>query len=503
MIHVDGRTDVEKLRELLATGGECSELDFKETLDLSKKADELDFVKDAVSMCNRCPGGYIIIGATNEGAPSNLCDGTDWQQFDGARLTDKVRGYIDAPITIISALHEIDGHTYCLICMMSLDDGLPVPFTKLGQYFDDRGKPHVIFRPGDITRRDGAQNRPIEYLQWGDILAQHDAAIREDEAKRINALIDKITIALGEKGKTPPLVYGMDDSALAKALAACFEQGEEAKLRRFVNQLALEIGHTGDAVSNLAAVATTAISYGLDAIALRAIDALYDHYLSMNHYSHGADDTLLAIVVAAYEVGASMVLANRWDMISPFVNRQSPANGNYVFASWIRECQVIAVNAGKFKGNTSTMMISVALDDIRHNKAIIPEFSFDDEPSEAQSGTLTEKEESVLNLLCCFDFLYCLCVYVAGKGEAGAYPACVGYEQKRINSVIVKMFGKDDRARRELLPGYNDAEIASGFGELYRVISHEAMGSSRYVWGFDQTGVIGPFLEANSTTTQQ
>lgn len=53
MIIVDGRTDIEKLRELLATGTECSELDFKETLDLGKKSDELDFVKDAVSMFNR------------------------------------------------------------------------------------------------------------------------------------------------------------------------------------------------------------------------------------------------------------------------------------------------------------------------------------------------------------------------------------------------------------------------------------------------------------------
>lgn len=64
MIVVDGRTDREKLFELLKSGGECSELDFKETLDFSKKIDELDFVKDAVSMCNRYPGGYIVIGWT-------------------------------------------------------------------------------------------------------------------------------------------------------------------------------------------------------------------------------------------------------------------------------------------------------------------------------------------------------------------------------------------------------------------------------------------------------
>ncbi len=498
MIVVDGRTDIEKLKELLATGAECSELDFKETLDFGNKKDELNFVKDAIAMFNRHPGGYIIIGATNEGEPSDLCEDIDWQQFDGARLTDKVRSYVDAPLTPISAIHEIGAHKYCLICFMSLPDGLPTPFSKLGQWFDERGKPHVVFRPGDIVRRDGAQNRPVEYVQWAEILTQHDALVREDESKRINTLIDKIAIALGEKGKTPPLVYGMDDAALATALAACFEQEEIAKLARFVNQLALEMAHSDGAIENITAVATGAISYGLDDITWRAIDALYDFYLTMNHFGANAEDRLLAIAVATYEIGASMVLANRWDMISPFVNRQSPYNPNYVYASWIRECQVMAVNAGKFRNDTSTMMISVALDHIKRHPSIIPEYDFTMSDEEERAGTLTEKDESVLNLLCSFDFLYCLCVFVAGEGRAGAYPACIGYEQKRISHVVIKMLGKDDSARRALLPGYSDKRIAEGLRELYRLISNEALSNSRFVWGFDPTGLIGPFLKANA-----
>lgn len=93
MIVVDGRTDREKLFELLKSGGECSELDFKETLDFSKKIDELDFVKDAVSMCNRYPGGYIVIGVDDDGNPSTRAEDTNWTQFDGAVLTDKIRKY--------------------------------------------------------------------------------------------------------------------------------------------------------------------------------------------------------------------------------------------------------------------------------------------------------------------------------------------------------------------------------------------------------------------------
>ena len=498
MVIVDGRTDIEKLKELLATGTECNELDFKETLDLTKKKDELNFVKDAVSMFNRYPGGYIVVGATNEGEPSKLCNDFGWKQFDGARLTDKIRSYIDAPLTAVSALHEIDGHKYCIVCLLSPSNGLPTPFNKLGQYTTKEGKTKVVFKQGDIIWRNGAQNRPIEYLQWTEILAQHDAFVRENESKRINSLIDKITVALGEKGRTPPLVYGMDDEALATALITCFEQEDSVKLIHFVNQLSLEMTFSNVAVDNLNAVAIGAILYGLDDIVWNAIDVLYNYYLTIDHFETGAEEKLLSIAVATYEIGAAMIFANRWDMVSPFVNRQSPNNPNYIYASWIRECQVLTVRAGLFRNDTSTMLISAALDHIKQHSCITSVFGFTVTNNEGNDGRLAQEEELILNLLCSFDFLYCLCVFVVGKGQGEAYPSCVGYEQKRINHIIVKLFGEDSKARRALLPDYSDAEIARGLHELYRLISAEAMHSSRFVWGFDSTGFIEPFLKANS-----
>lgn len=56
MIVVDGRTDREKLVELLQLP-EQTHLEFKSELDVTTKQDELNFVKDAVSMSNRPPGG--------------------------------------------------------------------------------------------------------------------------------------------------------------------------------------------------------------------------------------------------------------------------------------------------------------------------------------------------------------------------------------------------------------------------------------------------------------
>lgn len=67
MIVPDGRTDLEKLKELLGNP-EQTHLDLKASVDLMTAADKLKFVKDAVTMASRPEGGYILIGVNDAGA---------------------------------------------------------------------------------------------------------------------------------------------------------------------------------------------------------------------------------------------------------------------------------------------------------------------------------------------------------------------------------------------------------------------------------------------------
>lgn len=489
MIVVDGRTDREKLFELLKSGGECSELDFKETLDFSKKIDELDFVKDAVSMCNRYPGGYIVIGVDDDGNPSARSEDTNWVQFDGAVLTDKIRKYVQAPLTAISQLHEVDGHTYCLVCLLSLEDGLLVPFSKLGQTVDGKGRQIVVFREGEIVRRDGAQNRPIEYSQWAEILKQHDACVRKDESKRMDTLVDNIIAVLGEKGKTPPLVYGMDEEALVHSLEACFEQKENEKLSRFIFQVAAEFQDDADAINSLAGIGAYALSYCNDSIFEKAAGALYDCYAAIDDSKADSASKSLAVAVACYELGAQLVRMKRWDLIAPFVNRQSPSPSHFIYASWIRDCQVRAVNAGLFNEAGSGMMITVALDNATNHPIVAPNCGLN-------MASDASAHERYLDLLCSFDFLYCLCVFVAGVGTGLAYPACCFYSEKRISNVASQILGGDPKARRELLPDDDDDKIAMCLRELYRLASNESLQKdSKFYWGFDPSRVLRKFLQ--------
>ena len=493
MIVVDRRTDKEKLFELLEAGGECDELDFKETLDFSKKIDELDFVKDAVAMFNRYPGGYIIVGADDNGKPSSISGSTDWAKFDGAVLTDKIRKYVKVPLTAISQLHEVEGHTYCLICLCSPEDGLPVPFAKLGQALDGKGRQKTIFREGEFSRRDGAQNRPIEHAQWGEILRQHDAIVRRDEGGRIDALVDKIISVLGEKGKTPPLVYGMEEEALSAALASCFEQQETEKLTRFIGQCGARFQEDADAANVLTGVGSYAIAYSNDDMFEKTVDALYECYASIDQRKPDYATKHLAIVVGAYELGALLVRNKRWDLIAEFVNRQSPVSRGYIYASWLRDCQVESINAGLFNGNSSGMMISVAFDNASKHQIVAPDCGL---------GTVVDADaaDAYLTLLCSFDFLYCLCVYVAGVGSGLAYPACCAFEGRRVAGIASQIFGNNAKIRRKLLPEDDDTSIARGLRALVAVTKDEAMkNGGKFFWGFDPARVVGAFLDEHPT----
>lgn len=153
MIVPDGRTDAEKLRQLLAATEE-THLDFKATVDFTKTKDCVEFVKDAVTMANRPPGGYIVIGVDNSGNPC-IPAGTlpNRSQFDGANLNQQARKFIEGQIHIVSQPHEINGHDFVLVWIPHHRNGLPVPMKATGQYRDDNGRDQVVFREGDVLVR--------------------------------------------------------------------------------------------------------------------------------------------------------------------------------------------------------------------------------------------------------------------------------------------------------------------------------------------------------------
>lgn len=490
MIIVDGRTNEEKLLELLAHGCECTELDFKETLDLSKKKDELDLVKDIVAMHNHYPGGYLIIGAKNDGQPSDRSQGTDWDQFDGSKLTDKVRKYVEAPIEVTSQIHILNGSTYCLICVMTLPDGLPIPFEKEGQY--DNGQP-LVFRRGDIVIRDGASNGIIRYSQWGKVLKKYEQNIRDNEREHIDVLINRISDALTVQGQTPPLFVGMEDDALCESLSRCCEASDFRKLNAFVSKLDGLLNTEDNSLSTLTAVGVFAVMYDEKSLCERVIETLYEHYLAIDTVGKTAAEMKLELAAMAYAIGAMMVRMRKWDWILSLVNRPSNQRGSYAYASWLRDCQVQASRNELFRQEESGLIIS------RTNQIIETKNSLKPDIAPEANNTIASESVSnrILDSLCQFDMLLCICINAVGEGHGGAYPSCAFFKETRLGAAIRALLGNSNINRKKLLPNCSDEQFAAAFQTFWNEGTRQARQYGNWYWGMDETGQVSRFLESH------
>ena len=281
-VTVDGRTDMEKLIELLGEP-EQEHLDFKEDVDLSKSEDKVKFVKDVVAMSNCPPGGYLLIGVSDSGEPVKPIRTLDREQFDGARLNDLIRSQTEGQIQIISQLHEIEGDAVVLIYAHHERSGLPVPMNKLGQYKNDKGKDVVCYRPGEVWLREGAQNVLLRWSHWDMLLRGRDQRIREEARADINSLIAELSKALrGGPGKISiPLTVDMADEAFVESMITNLEIGSDLRIGQFLASAIATDGNTDafcQSLDKLTIFAVQALALGVSDITKRAVDTLIKIY---------------------------------------------------------------------------------------------------------------------------------------------------------------------------------------------------------------------------------
>lgn len=475
-VTVDGRTDMEKLIELLGEP-EQEHLDFKEDVDLSKSEDKVKFVKDVVAMSNCPPGGYLLIGVSDSGEPVAPIGTFDRKRFDGARLNDLIRNYTERQIQIISQLHEVEEKEVVLIYAHHEGSGLPVPMNKLGQYKNDKGKDIVCYRPGEVWLREGPQNVLLRWSHWDMLLRGRDQRIREEARADINSLIAELSKLLrGGSGKISiPLTVDMADEAFVEAMIANLETGSDLRIKQFLTSVMATDVNTDafcQALDKLTIIVVQALALGLPDVAKQAVDALFTTYKQL---SHGDVTQKLEVVVRAYVIGAAAVRCKVWGAIRDLVLRPYSDHvddiDQYVYSSWIREGQVEATRAELFPDDSrgSLMIPSARLLAIEH-AAMRPDLPSVD--TSADDGY--DSSDRLLDSLCQFDILYCLVVAVEGIHHGEAYPASSAFRQERANPAL-SLVVSNAEVRRELLPESDDARVAQAMHKVLELAKRQSM----------------------------
>jgi hypothetical protein len=480
MIVLDGRNDREKLAELLAAG-EQTHLDYKAVLDMSRKRDKLNLVKDVVAMSNRPGGGYILVGVDDSGTPCLPSGTLNRTRFDGASIGQLVRSYVEGQIEVHPQIHDLEGNREVVVVLVEGHrDGLPVPMAKIGQYRDTNDDDVVVFREGEVLIREGSANVPLRHSHWADLLRERDRMIRDQAQQDIQDLVAQVVGQMRSRSDpaVAPLAAEMDEATFVDAVISNLEAGSDIRLKQFVAQarsVATSSQSTPDQVTDIldrvTILGAQAIFFERDDEVRAAVETLHAAYTQVAAGSGDTAPRLVEIITRAYILGSLAVRRRRWSLVGCIVHKpvETPPGGGYVYASWLRHGQVQGSRAKLFPPDKSGLLVSAARAIVANHPGMRPDVLDDAVPPMEQ----LDDSDELLNSLCQFDLAYCLTVTAEGRGETRAYPACAAFHQIRANPTYVTV-ATDNGARKELFTESDDAQIAAAIVEVHEAASTES-----------------------------
>ncbi|GEM_PF-1773162 len=524
MIVVDGRTDDEKLRELLGAGAEETALDFKSTLNLASgtSKDSLEFVKDAVSMGNLPTGGYICVGVDDRGRPAHDQAEVVADQFDSAKLRERVLKYVEAPVNIFSQAHQVDGRTVILIFIAPNNDGLPVPLSAIGQYDRGGGRMEIVFSPGEVLLREGTSNVRLRYAHWNSLLARYREMVRAEASSDSNALIRRVLEGIGDSGTgraSVPLDPGMDDATMSDALVALFDSGSTVRVQQFLNDAGMRAAAGGPddraerakALDQIALVACQAVVYRNDGtfeLAVEALDKAYKARLlsAAAIEKLGSDrsraEHYLDVMIRVLALGALAVRVKAWELLKPLSARPVVESG-YEWGSWLRHAVTMASRAGLLQKHAGReqggQVLSLARSLAADSPALRPDYRPDTPLPLADE---LAHDDWLLNSLCEFDMWWCI-IAVASRPQlrdgSSYYPSCAAFHQWRSQPTL-EHIGTEPDVRRTAFGDISDQVIADA---TLTVVDMAVQQSHQYGgwWdGFERLPQVAEFIYQNATT---
>lgn len=448
----DGQVGEEKLGELLAVGAELPSLDFKKELNLRDPGKKLDFVKDCAAMMNLPRGGYLVIGANDDGSPAKGYEEPTKEMFDSAALTQIVKGYVDAPVDIRAQVHTLQlgeqAATMAVIYVAPPVDGIPAAMSKTGTLPSKTGgKPNHHFHEGTVFTREGTVNVVVSHRTWGQVLENFRAQQRAESRQDVDALIHRTVQMLGSAASPRQIVpdLAMDAATFTEAVRASLTEGNERVVRRFLLTAKNAYRNSVDdstrtgTLDRIAGVAAEAVAIRELPVLTHVMDTLFELYKDQlqdpasTGGKQGAPAKWLEITVRVMAIGAAAVRCGMYEAIPTIVLRRI-GDETYSYRSWIRHGLTEASRAGMLVRSDASPkggnLIAIAADLLQDRPELRPDVEF-----LSENGS----SEAFLDSLCQFDFLWCcLSLAAAEKNSSAAYyPSCSAYHQHRVMPIVL------------------------------------------------------------------
>lgn len=486
---VDGRVDEAKLHELLEHAAEYPELDFKRTLDLSSKStkDGLSFVKDVLSMTNSSHGGYLIIGATEDGKPAHGSVPINPAHFDSASLKDKVSAFVADHVSIASKVHDVEDHSIALVYVASPSDKVPHMTTKEGKLGNG-----VIVHKGAIYTRQGTQNVIANSNDLRRLLAPFRTAALDEGRAHVDELIRTLTQTLAGTAGGVPMLIDSDMAAFTEALRSNLNYDNMKQIEGFVRsarrRTTFRTGGESRAdrlrvLDKLALIAIETCNNPESPAFVAAMKALAKSYNSTgfnNDYSTRITDSLeleqarhfIDVLARVYLIGAAAVREDNLSSVraAAMVPAQVGNDPLSAYSSWIRHGIVYASRTNLLNSDSDTRTLLAMARQLGHD---VPELVT------GESADLTDGEsDALLNDVTSFDIMWCIAAAAAttaGNENYEMYTSFASVNPRRGEAILTRI-ATDSNARNALSPETTDADFARALDhvlELARTESHK------------------------------
>jgi hypothetical protein len=148
-----------------------------------------------------------------------------------------IRSYVEASVHVVIEIHELGSHGIVVISVRN-PDGLPILFNKDGQHPGPSAgdKDVTVFRKGEIFIREGAENVPIRYAHWVDLLSSYTRGIREQSTDAALSMLREVLTGRGSAAADTggvPLLPDMDEATFTATAGRLLETGSDIRLRQF------------------------------------------------------------------------------------------------------------------------------------------------------------------------------------------------------------------------------------------------------------------------------
>ncbi len=486
----------EKLRQLLDERHESEGLDYKSKLCLDETRDIVELAKDIGAM--QMDGGFIVIGADNNGNLTSQVTERDVKLLDEATVRPKLARYLPEPFEIRCAHYIIDGQRVGIIYVAPHPEGFCI-FKADGNYSGG-----TSFRAGEVFARHGTSSEPWRQPDIRRIFEKRIALEKENWRREFVAYLKQAQLEsqtqMLSRAPASTLTWQLDEETFLGIITEQLRIEDTIPLTLLMNRLPNEAKAlvTSDRVDDFLTLldrltCLTALFLNLDkptefSRAVPAINKIYD--IGFGQSGEGRSDLAikasklwLEVIRRVWALGGLAVRREDWNAVRLLI-LQRPKGlviGEY-YNNWLRHALTMAARAGDLQEQQEGRQVELPLLSLCQQTAL-------------QHPCLSQDvdEDSLLDSIVQFDVFFNVVALFSQSRTSGTdyYPNFSRFYSRRSDPAF-RMLVEDPTVRAALAIDGND-KLAATLRTLFESARQE---SFRYSgWDGVLDNVVRAFMD--------